>query len=222
MNMNINLGKDFQGNDIWIDLYKENIHTIFLTGSTGTGKGILHLYIYKQLMENNSPNELGFVFMDMTRLDFVSWKTPFLHIPVIVDEEKSFKTFKELANYNGGKTIFIHIEECDMVVQHGGAFEEIWEKIHKNKNIYIIFSTSRPSMPDVFTFNIKMSTDMIITFQLSSYLDSRWVLGRAGAEKFISPGEKNIFYKNKEILSVPFDEDEIKKIKEFDKSMFNS
>lgn len=218
VNLNLNFGKDIKGKEIYIDLQKENIHTIFLTGSTGTGKGILHFFLYKQLIENNSPSELGFVFMDMIRVEFVGWKTPFLHMPVIVNTEEALKALEKLGDYKGEKKIFVHIEECDMAVQFPGSFEEAWEKIHKNKNIYIIFSTSRPSS-DVFTKSIKKNSDMIIACNLSTAIDSKLVTGRSLVEKFKMPGEKVIIFKGKEILMAPFAEEITKEIKKFDVSM---
>lgn len=218
MNINLNFGKDESGKNTYIDLQKENLHTIFLTGSTGTGKSILHFYLYKQLMDNNSPKEIGFVFMDMTRVDFTGWKTSFLHMPVINDSEKAFDALEELTDYNGNKKIFIQIEECDMIVHNTDRFEKSWVKIHKNKNIYIIFSTSRP-VPDIFTDKIKKNCDMVIACRLASKDDSQTVIGKSLAEKFTQPGEKIIVYKDKEILCVPIESRTVEDIRKFDEGM---
>ena len=78
MNLNLNFGKDKNGKDIFIDIQKEKIHTTFLTGTTGSGKSILHYWLYKQLMEKNTSDEIRFLFMDMTRVDFAGWRTPYL------------------------------------------------------------------------------------------------------------------------------------------------
>lgn len=213
VNLNLYFGKDLEGKDVYIDLEKENIHSIFLTGSTGTGKSILHYYLYKQLVENNSPKDFGFVFMDMIRVEFAGWDSPFLHLPVINKPEEAIKVLEKLSGYKGDKKIFVHIEECDMAVQYPGSFEEAWEKIHKNKNIYIIFSTSRPSV-DVFTQNIRKNTDMIIAYNLFSKRDSKYVIGKSLVEKF-KVYEKIICYKDKEILLKPFDKKETISICEF-------
>lgn len=47
MDMNVNLGKDVKGKDIFIDFDKENIHFIILGGGTGSGKSVFHLKIYE-------------------------------------------------------------------------------------------------------------------------------------------------------------------------------
>lgn len=216
MNLKLHFGKNQDGKDIYIDLKKENIHTIFLSGSTGTGKSILHYYLYKQLLSNNKYQDLGFVIMDMTRVDFSNWKSPYLHTPIIFEPEKALKYLTEISeNPPEDKTIIIHIEECDMTAYDAEQFGKAWNKIHEtNKNIYLIFSTSRPST-DVYTTSMKQNTDMIICCQTASPIDSKWILGKKGTE-LLSPGEKIISYKGKEIKLKPFDKDELITINQFD------
>jgi DNA segregation ATPase FtsK/SpoIIIE-like protein len=133
MNLNLHFGKDKNDKDIYIDLQKENLHTMFMTGSTGTGKSILHYYLYKQLMDQNTPEELGFVFMDMTRVDFILWKNPYLYQPVIITQDKAIDVLEKLANENPKKkNIFIHIEECDMFMLGRDRIENAWEKIQQS------------------------------------------------------------------------------------------
>ena len=87
MNLKLNFGKDKNNKDILIDLQKEHLHTIFMAGATGTGKSILHYYLYNQLMKNNTSDELGFIFMDMTQVDFNTWNKSYLYLPVITDQD---------------------------------------------------------------------------------------------------------------------------------------
>ena len=207
MNLKINAGKDIKSKDIFIDLQKENLHTIILTGSTGSGKSIFHYSMYKQLMEQNSPDDLGFVFMDMTQVDFTRWHSPYLYLPITVWTEQALNELELLANESelrahgksdSKRAIVIHIEECDMVALEPIRFENAWLKIAENKdksNIYLVFSTSRPS-PDVFTKTILKNTDLKVVFNLSSIEDSMHVMGESLAENFTLPGEKVIVYKD--------------------------
>lgn len=216
-NLKLNLGRTVEKKDINIDLGKDHVHTIFLTGSTGTGKSILHNYLYKQLMEQNELRKLKFVFMDMTRVDFTGWKGPSIYWPIIVDPKKALDYLVEISeNPPVNQITVIHIEECDMMALDPVKFETAWQKIHEAKNIYVVFSTSRPAQ-DVFTKMIKEHTDMIISCQLSSKEDSDTVLGSPGAEKLILPGEKIISINGKQTRLAPYNTKELQEIERFEK-----
>jgi len=230
MKSNIYVGKDDGGSSLFIDLEKENLHTILLVGQTGSGKSIFHYSLYMQLMEQNSPEELGFVFLDMIRVDFSDWESDYLYLPPIVDVEKGLNTLELLGNESiqraKGKSkkeraILIHIEECDMVYYDPARFKRAWLNITKHRNVnnmYLVFSTSRPS-PAVLTKTILNETDLKVVFTLASREDSVHVLGKSVAEKFVKPGEKMLVYDGKEIHLHSFSEEEVKKVSIFDKKM---
>jgi len=230
MKSNIYIGKDEKGKEFFINLEKDKMHTILLVGETGSGKSIFHYSLYMQLMEQNSPEELGFVFLDMTRVDFDNWKSDYLYLPPIVDAEKALNTLELLGNESiqrakgkskREKAIFIHIEECDMVYYDPARFQKAWLNIAKHRNVnnmYLVFSTSRPS-PDVLTKTILNETDLKVVFTLASKEDSIHVLGKSVAEKFVESGEKMLVYDGKEVHLHPFSEEEIKKIGVFDGKM---
>ena len=220
MNLNLNFGKDKNGKDIFIDLQKEKIHTTLLTGTTGSGKSILHYWLYKQIMETNTLDDVRFLFMDMTQVDFVGWKTPYLYKSTIVLAEQGLDELEKISTMDfKDSALIIHIEECSMVAYDQQRFERIWGAIHENmSNIYAVFSTSRPSS-DIFTSQLKNTTDMNISFVLSSEKDSVAVLGKSLVEKFQNPGEKVIIYHGQEIQSDPFSEDIVNEINNFDKKM---
>ena len=230
MNLKINAGKDIKSKDIFIDLQKENLHTIILTGSTGSGKSIFHYSFYKQLMEQNLPTELGFVFMDMTQVDF-SWRhSPYLYLPTITNPGQALNALELLANENklntqdksdSKRAIVIHIEECDMVAADPIRFEKAWLKIAENKDkskMYLVFSTSRPS-PDVLTKTILKNTDLKVVFNLASIQDSKHVIGESLAENFTLPGQKVLVFKGKKIICEGFTDMEVKEINKFDEDM---
>lgn len=209
MNLKINIGKDLKEHDIVIDLDKDNIHFFILVGSTGSGKSIFHYHLYKQLIEQNNPNNLGFVFLDNTMVDFDGWNSPFVIDSVMGKCDIALNKFEELAAHEDtgrDKVTFIHIEEMDMLNVSTPRFENALEKLlnHKNKNkIYVVFSTSRPST-DVITPKIKNWTDLMIVFILASREDSEFVLGESLAENFSDPGERVAVFKNKRIRLKPF------------------
>lgn len=229
--MKIYTGKDMEGKDFYLDLEKENLHTIFLAGATGSGKSIFHYSMYKQLMEQNTPDELGFVFMDMTQVDFAGWFSPYLYLPIILWTEQALNALEMLANESelrvqgksdNKRTIVIHIEECDMMALDSHRFEQAWLSIAKHKdknNMYIVFSTSRPST-DVFTEIIRKNTDLKVVFTLSTERDSMTILGKSLAEK-LEPWQKILVYNNKEIVLNPFTDEYAKEMLKLDNKMSN-
>ncbi|MFH0767414.1 MAG: FtsK/SpoIIIE domain-containing protein [Bacillota bacterium] len=233
MNMKIYAGKDIDGKDCFIDLEKDNLHTVILTGTTGSGKSIFHYSMYKQLIEQNSSDELGFVFMDMTQVDFAGWYSPYLYLPIILWTEQALNALELLAKESelrargksdNKRAIVIHIEECDMMALDSHRFEQAWLSIEKHKdknNMYIVFSTSRPS-PDVLTETILKNTDLKVVFVLSSVRDSTLILGKSLAEKFTIPGQKALAYNNKEVITYPFTNEYVEQLQEFDKKMIPS
>lgn len=230
MNSNIRVGRDIQENEIFLNLQRENLHSVILTGSTGSGKSIFHYYLYKQLIEQNLPEELGFVFMDMTRVDFSTWKTPYLYMPPIVDVNEALKQFEQLGDESirrsqgisdTKRAIVIHIEEYDMITVDKVKFERAWLNITENKNknnMYVVFSTSRPSS-DVFTKTVLDNTDLKIVFIFTSLDNNLHILGKSAPENFTRPGEKILVYRSKELYSVPFSTEEVEKIIKFNEKM---
>ncbi|PIO01351.1 hypothetical protein COT60_00950 [Candidatus Pacearchaeota archaeon CG09_land_8_20_14_0_10_30_9] len=67
---------------------------------------------------------------------------------LIYESEQRFKGIK-----NSKKAIVVHIEECDIVYYAPDLLVEVWKIIDeqsKRNNMYMLFSSSRPSA-DVFT-----------------------------------------------------------------------
>lgn len=230
MKADIYVGKDISGKNAFLDLTKEKLQTILLVGQTGSGKSVFHNFLYKQLMEQNSPEELGFVFLDMTRVDFSQWTSNYLYLPTIYDSKQALNAFELLGSESASrakndsmkkKSIFIHIEECDMVFQDKKRFEDTWVKISENKdrsNIYLVFSTSRVGR-EVLSEKILNNTDLKAAFTMVSEESSKLVLGKSTAEKFNGLGEKVLVFNNKEIFCRPFSQEELEEINEFEKNM---
>lgn len=209
MNLKVNLGEDIDGNKLDVDLKDEGIRFILLAGSSGSGKSVFHYYLYKQLAEQNKPEDLSFVFFDMTRVDFADWKSPYIS-SYIADADKALKKFEELSKSEAQKTLVIHIEEMNMLSVSTTRFEDALEKILEGKrgNIYIVFSTSRPSV-DVLTPKIRRLVDLKVVFNLSSSVDSKFMLGDDSATtSLINPGQRILVFGDKKISCKPFTAEE--------------
>jgi hypothetical protein len=187
----------------------EYISLILLAGSSGSGKSVTQNHIYRQILQYNTPDELGFVFMDMTQVDFSNWPdTRYLYRPVVKTAKEGLDAFEELGQESirraegkssASRGIVIHIEECNMVVQDKKRFEEALLNITKHKgknNMLVVFSTSRPS-PDVFTKEMLDVADVKIVHQLDSKKDYLYVAGEDLSEKLVIHGEKAVLHKSK-------------------------
>lgn len=179
-----------------INLEFDNYKTILVTGETGTGKSCLVEEIYSQLKLNFTPKELGFLFFDMTRVEFSDWKAdPYLIASIIYKPKEAFEAFERALNGHGkDKLTVIHIEECDMVIEAQERFEQLWNQASKNENVLVVFSTSRPAT-NVLTNHILEDADLKIVFKLSTAEQSKRVLGFKGAEK-LNQKDKIIVSKN--------------------------
>lgn len=209
MNLKVNLGIDNQDQRVDLDFKQENIHFVILTGTTGSGKSIFHYHLYRELMEHNTPDEIGFIFFDMTQVDFYGWKESPYVIDIEFDYKKALDKLENLPiSTESKKAIFIHIEECDMVVNSPEEFEKALKSALTKENVYIVFSTSRPS-PDVLTPTVRKLADLKVVFNLASEVDSELVLGESLAENFTDPGQRVLVFRDKKVICKPFTELEV-------------
>jgi len=228
MNLKVNLGIDTKGDKVEVDLGKENLRSILLVGSTGSGKSVFHFNLYKQLIENNSPEDLKLALFDFLHCDFLEFKSPHLLFPPVKNLDEAIERFDELGKESvrqaNGKaqsrqTILIHIEEChfmdDDVVSKRfiKAYKEIVKHRDKN-NMIMIYSSSRPNN-DVFPPMMRSNADIIAVFNLSSALDSNFILGDKSATKLTLPGQRILVFKSKRIMCKPFSDKDVRKNENF-------
>lgn len=219
MNSIINSGKDREGKEILLDLQKQNLNLILLVGQTGTGKGIFHFNLYRQLLLQNSPEELGFMLIDNTQVDFNRFHPAYL-LRLGKQREDAFEILasiqEELRKRNSGesdnkKAIFVHIEECDQFAQDPvktEAFFKEFIRLKQGSNIYLVYSTSRPSKAMLPDWLIE-STDLKVVFGLANKENCQRVLGSDLPLSFSKRGERVLAMKDVSHVCLPFMEDEI-------------
>ena len=123
-------------------------------------------------------------------------KTSMPYIVVIVDEMSDLMLVS-------GKDIENYIQKLSQMARAAG--------------IHIIMATQRPSV-DVITGTIKANFPTRISFQVSSKIDSRTILGEQGAEQLLGKGDMLFMSSANRITRIhaPFvTEDEIEKINNF-------
>ena len=96
MNTKVRLGKTKPYKCFVIDLEKDSVHNILLTGVTGSGKSTLCHSLLEQLIRQNSPEEVGFVIMDFKRVEYAEYKnSPYLLEPIIYDPDVGLKALEK-------------------------------------------------------------------------------------------------------------------------------
>jgi len=123
-------------------------------------------------------------------------KLPMPYIVVIVDEMSDLMSV-------AGKEIEGYIQKLSQMARAAG--------------IHIIMATQRPSV-DVITGTIKANFPTRISFQVSSKIDSRTILGEQGAEQLLGKGDMLYMSSANKIVRIhaPFvSESEIEKINDF-------
>ncbi len=208
------LGDDEDGNKVMFDFDEESINFILLIGQTGSGKGIFHLNLYKELSEKYSSDEIGFLFLDMTRVDFCQWSSDYLIRPTISDPQKAIAALHELADLETDKKIFVHIEECDMVYIDREGLESAFRKLRERENVYIVFSTSRINK-EYFSNWMKDFIDLKVVFTVMTEDDSVFLLGSDAAYNFKKPGESILAFNDKQVFCQPFSKEEVKLLNKF-------
>lgn len=176
MNLTITAGKDQKNNDVLLNLATHRF--LLLTGSTGTGKSIFHNYIYKQLVAENLSEEIGFIFLDMTRVDFCIWKSPYIS-KIETDAGKAIAMLEQLAKEEASATrhTIVQIEECDIFVNFTERAENAVRVLLANRSdVTLIYSTSRPG-GNALSPNLLALIDTRIVFELSTQKDLDYVLG---------------------------------------------
>ncbi|MBN1263016.1 MAG: hypothetical protein JW991_01540 [Candidatus Pacebacteria bacterium] len=232
MKSKIYIGRDQKNDKVFLDLNKEKIYSILLAGLSGSGKSIFHFSLYHQLLQQNTPVELGFVFFDMTKVDFAKFPYPaYLYKPIIKSLDEALDCFEELGKesklrcqgkVDRRRSILIHIEECDLMYYDRKRFEQAWIDIASGKdknNIYVVFSSSR-CCPEVFTRTILNNVDLKILFSpggsgfdKSLYDECSLYLFSKRFKNTPREWQRVLMTDQREILCQGYSEEEVKEVK---------
>ena len=240
----IALGKSISGNPIIGDL--STMPHLLIAGTTGSGKSVCINTIILSLLFRHTPDKCKFILIDPKMLELSTYEgIPNLLCPVITEPKKAASVLgwvvKEMENryklmtkvgvrnidgYNSKNKIFMPYivvivdEMSDLMLVSGKDIENYIQKLSqmaRAAGIHIIMATQRPSV-DVITGTIKANFPTRISFQVSSKIDSRTVLGEQGAEQLLGKGDMLFMTSANKITRIhaPFvTEGEIDKVNDF-------
>ena len=240
----IALGKSISGKPIIGDL--STMPHLLIAGTTGSGKSVCINTIILSLLFRHTPDKCKFILIDPKMLELSTYEgIPNLLCPVITEPKKAASVLgwvvKEMENryklmtkvgvrnidgYNSKhKTLMPYIvvivdEMSDLMLVSGKDIENYIQKLSqmaRAAGIHIIMATQRPSV-DVITGTIKANFPTRISFQVSSKIDSRTILGEQGAEQLLGKGDMLYMSAANKITRIhaPFvTEDEIEKVNNF-------
>ena len=211
----IALGKSISGLPITGDL--SSMPHLLIAGTTGSGKSVCINTIILSLLYKHSPEKCKFILIDPKMLELSTYEgIPHLLCPVITEAKKAASVLgwvvKEMENryklmtkvgvrnidgYNEKHKVsmpyivVIVDEMSDLMLVAGKDIENYIQKLSqmaRAAGIHIIMATQRPSV-DVITGTIKANFPTRISFQVTSKIDSRTILGEQGAEQLLGKGD---------------------------------
>ena len=240
----IALGKSISGTPIVGDL--TSMPHLLIAGTTGSGKSVCINTIILSLLYRHTPEKCKFILIDPKMLELSTYEgVPHLLCPVITEAKKAASVLgwvvKEMENryklmtkegvrnidgYNAKHKlpmpyIVVVVDEMsDLMLVAGKEIENYIQKLSqmaRAAGIHIIMATQRPSV-DVITGTIKANFPTRISFQVTSKIDSRTILGEQGAEQLLGKGDMLYMSSANRIVRIhaPFVSDsEIEKINNF-------
>ena len=243
----IALGKSISGSPLIGDL--STMPHLLIAGTTGSGKSVCINTIILSLLYRHSPDKCKFILIDPKMLELSTYEgLPHLLCPVITEAKKAasvlgwvvkemesryrLMTKENVRNIDGYNAkhklpmpyIVVVVDEMsDLMLVAGKEIENYIQKLSqmaRAAGIHIIMATQRPSV-DVITGTIKANFPTRISFQVTSKIDSRTILGEQGAEQLLGKGDMLYMSSANRIVRIhaPFvSENEIEKINDFIRS----
>ncbi len=240
----IALGKSISGLPIVGDL--SAMPHLLIAGTTGSGKSVCINTIILSLLYKYTPQKCNLILIDPKMLELSAYEgIPHLLCPVITEAKKATAALgwavKEMENryklmtsvgvknidsYNSKHKkhmpyiIVIVDEMSDLMLVAGKEIENYIQRLSqmaRAAGIHIIMATQRPSV-DVITGTIKANFPTRISFQVSSKIDSRTILGEQGAEQLLGKGDMLFMSSANRIVRIhaPYvSETEIEKVNSF-------
>jgi S-DNA-T family DNA segregation ATPase FtsK/SpoIIIE len=211
----IALGKGISGTPIVGDL--ASMPHLLIAGTTGSGKSVCINTIILSLLYRHTPDKCKFILIDPKMLELSTYEgIPHLLCPVITEAKKAASVLgwvvkemesryrlmtkegvRNIDGYNNKHKlpmpyIVVVVDEMsDLMLVAGKEIENYIQKLSqmaRAAGIHIIMATQRPSV-DVITGTIKANFPTRISFQVTSKIDSRTILGEQGAEQLLGKGD---------------------------------
>ena len=240
----IALGKSISGVPIVGDL--NSMPHLLIAGTTGSGKSVCINTIILSLLYKHGPDKCKFILIDPKMLELSTYEgIPHLLCPVITEAKRAASVLgwvvkemesryrlmtkvgvKNIEGYNSKHKlpmpyiVVIVDEMSDLMLVSGKEIEGYIQKLSqmaRAAGIHIIMATQRPSV-DVITGTIKANFPTRISFQVTSKIDSRTILGEQGAEQLLGKGDMLYMSSANKIVRIhaPFvSESEIEKINNY-------
>ena len=238
------LGKNISGIPIISDL--ASMPHLLIAGTTGSGKSIYINTIILSLLYKYTPDKCKLILIDPKMLELSTYEgIPHLLCPVITEAKRAASVLgwvvkemesryrlmtkvgvKNIDGYNSKHKltmpyiVVIVDEMSDLMLVAGKEIEGYVQKLSqmaRAAGIHIIMATQRPSV-DVITGTIKANFPTRISFQVTSKIDSRTILGEQGAEQLLGKGDMLYMSSANRIVRIhaPYvSENEIEKINNF-------
>ncbi len=211
----IALGKNISGTPVIGDL--STMPHLLIAGTTGSGKSVCINTIILSLLYKHTPERCKFILIDPKMLELSTYEgIPHLLCPVITEAKKAASVLgwvvkemesryrlmtkegvRNIDSYNSKHKlpmpyIVVVVDEMsDLMLIAGKEIENYIQKLSqmaRAAGIHIIMATQRPSV-DVITGTIKANFPTRISFQVTSKIDSRTILGEQGAEQLLGKGD---------------------------------
>ena len=240
----IALGKSISGIPIVGDL--TSMPHLLIAGTTGSGKSVCINTIILSLLYKHKPENCKFILIDPKMLELSTYEgIPHLLCPVITEAKRAASVLgwvvkemesryrlmtregvRNIDGYNAKHKlpmpyiVVIVDEMSDLMLVAGKEIEGYIQKLSqmaRAAGIHIIMATQRPSV-DVITGTIKANFPTRISFQVTSKIDSRTILGEQGAEQLLGKGDMLYMSSANKIVRIhaPYvSENEIEKINNF-------
>ena len=240
----IALGKSISGIPIVGDL--SSMPHLLIAGTTGSGKSVCINTLILSLLYKHKPDKCKFILIDPKMLELSTYEgIPHLLCPVITEAKRAASVLgwvvkemesryrlmtkvgvKNIDGYNSKHKlpmpyiVVIVDEMSDLMLVAGKEIEGYIQKLSqmaRAAGIHIIMATQRPSV-DVITGTIKANFPTRISFQVTSKIDSRTILGEQGAEQLLGKGDMLYMSSANKIVRIhaPFVlENEIEKINDY-------
>jgi len=240
----IALGKSISGSPVVGDL--SVMPHLLIAGTTGSGKSVCINTIILSLLYKYTPEKCNLILIDPKMLELSAYEgIPHLLCPVITEAKKATAALgwavkemesryklmtsvgvKNIDGYNSKHKkhmpyiIVIVDEMSDLMLIAGKEIENYIQRLSqmaRAAGIHIIMATQRPSV-DVITGTIKANFPTRISFQVSSKIDSRTILGEQGAEQLLGKGDMLFMSSANRIVRIhgPYvSESEIEKVNSF-------